>query len=133
MFPPSRGSTGTRLSRPMPMPAHQIAAVAAETRAQAQAAAGRALTFLAKETINLGAGVAQVDPDKCATCLVCVRACPYGIPVVSEETRTSWIDPAKCHGCGECAAECPAKAIQLMQYEDDAISAELSGLLERIN
>lgn len=104
-----------------------------ESIAQAQAAAGRAQAFLAKNEINLGAGVAEVDPDKCATCLVCVRACPYGIPQVSEERRTSEIDPAKCHGCGECAAACPAKAIQLMQYEDDAISAELSGLLERIN
>ncbi|MFO7560481.1 MAG: FAD-dependent oxidoreductase [Desulfobacterales bacterium] len=102
-----------------------------ESIAQAQAAAGRALTFLAKETINLGAGVAKVDGKKCAACLICVRACPYDIPFINAEGYSE-IDPAQCHGCGVCAAECPAKAIQLMQYEDDMISAELNGLLERI-
>jgi heterodisulfide reductase subunit A len=102
-----------------------------ESIAQAQAAAGRALTFLAKDTINLGAGVARVEGDKCAACLICVRACPYGIPFINAEGYSE-IDPAQCHGCGVCAAECPAKAIQLMQYEDDMISAELNGLLERI-
>ncbi len=102
-----------------------------ESIAQAHAAAGRALTFLNRDTINLGAGSAIVESEKCAGCLVCVRACPYGIPVISPEGY-SVIDPALCQGCGKCAAECPAKAIQLMQYEDDAISAELTGLLERI-
>jgi len=102
-----------------------------ESVAQAQAAAGRALTFLANDTINLGAGVAKVDGEKCAACLICVRACPYDIPYINAEGYSE-IDPAKCHGCGACAAECPAKAIQLMQYEDDMISAELNGLLERI-
>ena len=102
-----------------------------ESVAQAQAAAGRALTFLANDTINLGAGVSKVDGEKCAACLICVRACPYGIPYINAEGYSE-IDPAQCHGCGICAAECPAKAIQLMQYEDDMISAELNGLLERI-
>jgi len=102
-----------------------------ESIGQAQAAAGRALTFLAKDTINLGAGVAKVDGNKCAACLICVRACPYDIPFINAEGYSE-IDPAQCHGCGVCAAECPAKAIQLMQYEDDMISAELNGLLERI-
>jgi len=102
-----------------------------ESVAQAQAAAGRALTFLANDTINLGSGVAKVDGEKCAACLICVRACPYDIPYINAEGYSE-IDPAQCHGCGACAAECPAKAIQLMQYEDDMISAELNGLLERI-
>jgi len=102
-----------------------------ESIAQAQAAAGRALTFLAEDTINLGAGVARVDGKKCAACLICVRICPYGIPYINAEGYSE-IEPAQCHGCGTCAAECPAEAIQLMQYEDDMISAGLDGLLERI-
>ena len=102
-----------------------------ESIAQAQAAAGRALTFLAEDTINLGAGVARVDDKKCAACLICVRICPYGIPYINAEGYSE-IEPAQCHGCGTCAAECPAEAIQLMQYEDDMISAGLDGLLERI-
>jgi heterodisulfide reductase subunit A2 len=102
-----------------------------ESIAQAQAAAGRAQTFLARDSINLGAAVAQVTGDLCAACLICVRACPFGVPHINEEGYSE-IDPAKCHGCGVCASECPAKAIQLMQYEDDHIMAKLDGLLEGI-
>ena len=102
-----------------------------ESIAQAQAAAGRAQTLLSKGTINLGAAVARVDGNKCAACLICVRACPFDIPFINADGYSE-IDPAKCHGCGVCAAECPAKAIELMQYEDDQITAKLNGLLERI-
>ncbi len=102
-----------------------------ETIAQAQAAAGRAQTFLARDSINLGAAVAQVNGELCAACLICVRACPFGVPFINEEGYSE-IDPSKCHGCGVCASECPAKAIQLMQYEDDHIMAKLDGLLEGI-
>jgi len=102
-----------------------------ESIAQAQAAAGRALTLLAKDTINLGAAVARVDGEKCAACLICVRACPFDIPFINADGYSE-IDPAKCHGCGVCAADCPAKAIQLMQYEDDQILAKVDGLLEGI-
>jgi heterodisulfide reductase subunit A2 len=99
-----------------------------ESIAQAQAAAGRAQTMLARNVINLGAAVAKVDSKKCAACLVCVRACPFDVPFINAEGYSE-IDPAKCHGCGVCAAACPAKAIQLMQYEDDHIMAKLDGLL----
>ncbi|MHB8069174.1 MAG: FAD-dependent oxidoreductase [Desulfobaccales bacterium] len=102
-----------------------------ETIAQAQAAAGRAQTFLARDSINLGAAVAQVDGTLCAACLICVRSCPFSVPFINEEGYSE-IDPAKCHGCGVCASECPAKAIQLMQYEDDHIMAKLDGLLEGV-
>jgi heterodisulfide reductase subunit A len=102
-----------------------------ESIAQAQAAAGRARTMLGQNVINLGAAVARVDGKQCAACLICVRACPFDVPFINAE-GTSEIDPAKCHGCGICAAACPAKAIQLMQYEDDHIMAKLVGLLERV-
>ncbi|MBN2034329.1 MAG: CoB--CoM heterodisulfide reductase iron-sulfur subunit A family protein, partial [Deltaproteobacteria bacterium] len=102
-----------------------------ESIAQAQAAAGRAQTMLARSVINLGAAVAKVDGKKCAACLICVRACPFDVPFINAEGYSE-IDPAKCRGCGVCAAACPAKAIQLMQYEDDRILAKLDGLLEGV-
>ncbi len=102
-----------------------------ESIAQSQAAAGRAMTFLANKEINLGAGVAIVDGDKCASCLICVRECPYDVPFINADGYSE-IDPTNCHGCGICVAACPAKAIQLMQFEDDVILAALSGLIERI-
>jgi len=103
-----------------------------ESVTQALAVAGRACTMLAKRQINLGAAVAKVDPKKCATCLICVRACPFDVPFINAD-RYSEIDPAKCHGCGICVGECPAKAIQLLAYEDDQILAKLDGLFEEYN
>jgi heterodisulfide reductase subunit A2 len=102
-----------------------------ESIAQAQAAVSRAQTLLARDVINLGAAIARVDGKKCAACLICVRACPFGIPFINADGYSE-IDPAKCHGCGICAAECPAKAIQLMQFEDDQIMAKVQGLFERM-
>ncbi len=101
-----------------------------EAVAQAEAAAARAKTLLAKESINMGAAVARVDGKKCAACLVCVRACPFGVPFINADGYSE-IDASKCHGCGVCAAECPAKAIQIMRFEDDQILGTLIGLLER--
>jgi heterodisulfide reductase subunit A len=103
-----------------------------ESITQALAVAGRARTLLAKKEINLGAAVAKVDKDKCASCLVCVRACPFDIPFINADGY-SQIDPDKCQGCGICAADCPAKAIQLLAFEDDQILAKLDGLFERYN
>lgn len=102
-----------------------------ESLVQARAAASRAQTLLAQDTINLGAASARVDGDKCAACLICVRACPFGIPFINAEGY-SQIDPATCHGCGLCASECPAKAIQLMQFEDDRILAKIEDLFARL-
>jgi heterodisulfide reductase subunit A len=119
----------------LPIPGFFVAGTAhapksiSESIAQAQAASGRALTLLSKDEINLGAAVARVDSKKCAACLICVRACPFDVPFINADGYSE-IDPAKCHGCGVCAADCPAKAIQVMQYEDDQITAKLDGLLE---
>jgi len=101
-----------------------------ESIAQAQAVVARAQTILNSDKINLGASVARVDSSRCTACLICVRACPFGIPFINADGYSE-IDPSKCHGCGVCASECPAKAIQLMQFEDDQIIAKLNGLLER--
>jgi heterodisulfide reductase subunit A2 len=56
-----------------------------ETIAQAYAAASRATTFLSQSEMTLSAVVAQVEADKCASCLVCVRSCPYGVPRINAE------------------------------------------------
>ena len=98
---------------------------------QAQAAAARALTYLARDYMNLGAAKAKVDGKKCAACLICVRACPFEVPFINAEGYSE-IDPSKCQGCGVCAAACPAKAIELMQFEDDLILAKVFGLLEGV-
>jgi len=102
-----------------------------ESIAQAYAAAARAITFLAQDHLTLSAVTAAVEAEKCASCLICVRSCPYGVPKINAD-GVSEIDPALCHGCGICAAECPAKAIQLNWYEDDQIMCKIDALLEGV-
>jgi heterodisulfide reductase subunit A-like polyferredoxin len=102
-----------------------------ESIAQAMAAASRAATFLSQSEITLSAVTAAVDQDKCASCLICVRVCPYTIPRINKE-GVSEIDEALCRGCGVCAAECPAKAIQLSWYEDDQVLSKVDALLEGV-
>jgi heterodisulfide reductase subunit A len=103
-----------------------------ESITQANAVAARAQTLLARDVINLGAASARVDSKLCAACLICVRACPFDVPFINADGYSE-IDPAKCHGCGMCVSECPAKAIQLMQFEDDRILAKVEQLFERIH
>jgi len=100
-----------------------------EAVSQALAAASRAATFLSQDQIRLSAVTAHVDPQRCAACLICVRACPYGVPRINPD-GVSEIDEALCHGCGTCAAECPAKAIELSWYEDDQIISKVDALLQ---
>ncbi len=102
-----------------------------ETIAQAYAASARAITFLSQTSLTLSAVTAQVEADKCASCLICVRSCPYDVPKINAD-GVSEIDEALCHGCGICAAECPAKAIQLNWYEDDQILCKVEALLEGV-
>jgi len=102
-----------------------------EAIAQSLAAASRTTTFLSQDQLTLSAITAKVDTELCASCLICVRSCPYGVPVINEE-GVSEIDDALCHGCGVCAAECPAKAIELNWYEDDQILCKVEALLEGV-
>jgi len=102
-----------------------------ESVAQALAAASRATTLLAQPHLTLSAVTAKVNPDNCASCLICVRSCPYGVPRINED-GVSEIDEALCHGCGVCASECPAKTIELNWYKDDQILSKIEALLEGV-
>ena len=99
-----------------------------ESISQAFAAAGRAATILAKPVIKAGGVVAEVDEEKCAACLTCVRICPYEVPRIDPVTKKAHIEAAACQGCGICVSECPAKAIVLHHYTDAQIFAKEDAL-----
>jgi heterodisulfide reductase subunit A2 len=101
-----------------------------ETIAQAQAAAARAMTFLAQDQIKLSAITAKVDVEHCVKCLTCVRSCPFGVPVFNTEKKEIEINEALCHGCGVCTAVCPRQTIALSFYEDDTITCKIDALLD---
>jgi heterodisulfide reductase subunit A len=99
-----------------------------ETIAQALATAGRAMTILSKDRLEVGGTIAVVDQAKCVGCLTCVRICPFQIPHMDPDALgvgaimgAAYIEPSLCTGCGTCTGECPADAIQLRHYRDDQI------------
>jgi len=101
-----------------------------EAIAQAQAAASRATTFLARDAIKLSAITAKVDTEFCVKCLSCVRSCPFDVPAFNIKEKVIEINEAICHGCGVCASVCPRETIQLSFYEDDQIMSKIDALLE---
>jgi heterodisulfide reductase subunit A-like polyferredoxin len=99
-----------------------------ESIAQSLAAASRAAAFLADTTKTISGVTACVEmPERCAACLICVRACPFNVPEITED-NVSEINRALCQGCGICASECPANIIQLSHYEDDQLMAKIKAM-----
>jgi len=99
-----------------------------ETIAHALSTAGRAMTILGKDILEVGGVIAVVDQSQCVGCLTCVRTCPFEIPAIQHEATgvggilgAAYIEPARCTGCGTCTSECPADAIQLRHYHDDQV------------
>ncbi|MCK5172754.1 MAG: 4Fe-4S binding protein, partial [Planctomycetes bacterium] len=101
-----------------------------ETISQAQAAAAKAVGILSRKVMEVSGIVSVVNPDLCASCLTCVRTCPYNIPKMNED-GVAEIETAMCHGCGICASECPAKAIHLMHYKDAQVIAKTAALFDK--
>jgi len=95
-----------------------------ESVAQAQAAASRAVTLLARQTIATSGTVAYVTPTMCSSCGVCVTLCPYNAPSFLEEgpfAGRADINPVLCKGCGLCVASCRSGAINLRGFETGQI------------
>ena len=96
-----------------------------EAICQAQATVSRACTILSHKERMVGGAVAEVDPDRCAICLTCIRACPFGVPEIDYENEVATIDPGACQGCGICASVCPGNAIRVLNYKDEQMIPKL--------
>ena len=71
---------------------------------------------------------AKIHRGKCTICLTCVRVCPHG--AIYWDNRAI-ISPVACQGCGICASECPMDAIQLVNYTDDQMEAQVFASIEK--
>jgi formate dehydrogenase beta subunit len=84
----------------------------------------------ARRCLRCGMGAKILFQDKCATCLTCLRVCPYHVPYL-DEGGTIQIPADQCQACGICVAECPAKAIVLRKpYDRRHIDEELEHALK---
>ena len=102
-----------------------------ESIAQGQAAASRAVTLLARETIFTSGTIAETNPTLCSECGVCVSVCPYSAPSFAEEgpfAGRARINPVLCKGCGLCVASCRSGAIHLKGFDNDQIFAQIFAL-----
>jgi heterodisulfide reductase subunit A len=96
-----------------------------ESIAQAQAAASRALTILARKAIRIGGQVARIDARQCSGCLGCIDVCPYGAISFNAIQKKAEVNAALCKGCGACAATCPSEAVALMGFSTQQIYAQI--------
>jgi len=84
----------------------------------------------ARRCLRCGMGAEILFHDNCATCLTCLRVCPYHVPYL-DESGTIQIPPEQCQACGVCVAECPAKAIVLRKpYDRRYVTEELEHTLK---
>lgn len=101
-----------------------------ESISQAKAAASRATTILAKDTIMAEGIVCSVNEDICSGCGTCEVLCPYGAITVDRVERVAKVNEALCKGCGTCCAACPSGAAQQRGFRRDQLSAMITAALE---
>ena len=101
-----------------------------ESIAQAKAAASRAATILAKDTILAGGAVCSVNEDICSGCGICEALCPYGAIIVDGEEKVAKVNEALCKGCGVCCAACPSGAAEQRGFTTDQLLHTMGAALK---
>jgi len=99
-----------------------------ESISQAMAAASRATTILAKDSVQISPLVSQVDAEKCIGCGLCEEICAFNAIVLEEIEGKGYRAKnisASCKGCGLCAASCPQQAIDMLHFRDRQIVASV--------
>ncbi len=97
--------------------------------AQGAAAAARVVGKIQQKEITMEPIRASINQDKCSGCRICNNMCPFNAISFIEDRMVSEVNPALCQGCGTCVAACPAGAISGTVFSDQAILAQLDGLL----
>ncbi len=89
-----------------------------ESVAQAEAAASRAMTILAKEELTAGGPVSRVQATRCSGCGMCWTVCPYQA-IKQGEDGIAVVNEALCKGCGVCVSSCRSGAMDLGGVSDE--------------
>jgi heterodisulfide reductase subunit A len=99
-----------------------------ESIAQAMAAASRATTILAKDSVQVSPLVSQIDDEKCIGCGLCSEVCAFNAIELEEVEGKGYRAKnisASCKGCGLCASSCPQIAIDMLHFRDAQIVASI--------
>jgi len=105
-----------------------------ETISQANGAAARAATILAKDKIISSGAICEIDESKCICCGLCQITCPYEAVELQDTPdglKVARIIPTLCAGCGKCNAICPTGAISLNHFTDSQIFAQIAAAFKQ--
>jgi len=107
-----------------------------ESILQAQAAASRAATILAQDSIEMEASISQVVDQSCDGCAYCVDTCPFKAITLLEYMWQGTVkksveaNETVCKGCGCCQATCPKNGIFIRGFTLEQIRAQIEAALE---
>ena len=106
-----------------------------ESITQGKAAAARAATVIAKDTLETEGTIAQVNEMLCAGCGACEKVCAYKAISVQDikkrdmTVKKAVVNPVLCKGCGTCSATCRCGAVDVNGFTDRQVVSELEYLL----
>ena len=94
-----------------------------DTRQEAEAIIIQLSHLLALESSGSPGAIMEIDKQKCAKCLTCLRVCPHDAIDPSILNTSFKMYNAACVQCGICVSSCPGQAIELksaskIQFED---------------
>ncbi|MFW9783870.1 MAG: hydrogenase iron-sulfur subunit [Candidatus Heimdallarchaeota archaeon] len=99
--------------------------------AQAESAAAKAISLIAKQKVELDPHIVYFDPEKCDLCRLCLETCAYNALKIEEKQLE--IIKANCTGCGACAAMCHTDALYIPGFTKSQISAQIRSILKQKN
>ena len=69
---------------------------------------------------NKETGLVEYNKDHCASCYMCVMACPYGVLKADNRTKKEIMkcDGCEAHGTAQCVERCPMAAITLEEVTE---------------
>ena len=100
-----------------------------DTVAQASAAATQAIILMNKGVVEIEPITAEVRPEFCSGCRICLNLCPYAAIGFDEERGVAEVNPLLCKGCGICVAACPSEAVFVKHFTTEQILAQIEGAL----
>jgi len=82
-----------------------------------------------KGVVEIEPITAEVRPEFCSGCRICLNLCPYAAIGFDEERGVAEVNPLLCKGCGICVAACPSEAVFVKHFTTEQILAQIEGAL----
>ncbi|MFX1455039.1 MAG: hydrogenase iron-sulfur subunit [Promethearchaeota archaeon] len=95
---------------------------------QAESAASKAISLIAKGKVELDPHIIYLDREKCDLCRLCLDTCMYNALKIEENQLE--IIKENCSGCGACAAMCHADALYIPGFTKSQVSAQIQSILK---